>query len=188
MCIRDSVWIVALGFVSVFGFEIDLSSLGLKTKGLLGKIEWRRSNRNNSSLDSARDDGYDENDGYDLEDEDENEVETEPTIVPPIRRRIQRPVLDVDDVDEEPATILPRKNGCRLFIHIINIQYRTLYPSSDRWNDGGLGLYLVLVFVFKVITVILVITVIPSGVEGRIISVTSSPLDLSKEPLCLKSE
>ncbi|MBK6292482.1 MAG: DNA translocase FtsK [Ignavibacteria bacterium] len=102
------VWIVALGFVSVFGFEIDLSSLGLKTKGLLGKIEWRRSNRNNSSLDSARDDGYDENDGYDLEDEDENEVETEPTIVPPIRRRIQRPVLDVDDVDEEPATILPR--------------------------------------------------------------------------------
>lgn len=107
------VWLVALGFVSVIGFEIDLSALGIKTKGLLGKIEWKRNQKNdsydgNDGNDVEDNDGNDGNDVYDNDGSDGGDVDIKPNSVPPIRSRIQRPVLDVDDVDEEPATMLPR--------------------------------------------------------------------------------
>lgn len=101
------IWFAALGSVAVFGFELDLSAIGLKTKGLLASIPWnldwigsRKVTERSAGVEDVLDNEVDE----DVEDE-------EIPLVQPVGAfsgRIQRPVLDVTDVDEEPATILPR--------------------------------------------------------------------------------
>lgn len=105
------VWGVALGFVTVFGFELDLSAIGLRTKGLLSYVtfdtSWISLRREKGGKSRAQD--IENTDLTDDElDEDISSVEF---VEPPrdfIGGRIKRPVLEPDSLDDEPAIHLPR--------------------------------------------------------------------------------
>ncbi|MBC8124134.1 MAG: DNA translocase FtsK 4TM domain-containing protein [Candidatus Kapabacteria bacterium] len=103
------IWLAALGAVAVFGFELDLSAIGLKTKGLLGSIPWNLDwiGSRKTTESSADVEDEEEIDGSVDEEFEDDEI---PIVRPKgtFTGRIQRPVLDVHDVDEEPAAILPR--------------------------------------------------------------------------------
>jgi len=108
------VWIVALGFVCVVGFELDLSSIGLKTKGLLGSLHfdmsWIGSRKTSRAFNQSNEDTEEIESANDreIEEEVEDEIKADSGL---FAGRIRRPVLDaqaMDRADDEPATHLPR--------------------------------------------------------------------------------
>lgn len=123
------VWFAALSAITVIGFELDLSAIGLRTKGFLGSISWNptwigsRRNRNDVTDTSSEQAEDDEGDIDDLEED--NESTSVPAQKAMFGGRIQRPVLDLDDVDDEPAALIsrPRPDPARA---------QTSIPSEGR--------------------------------------------------------
>ncbi|MCX6139552.1 MAG: DNA translocase FtsK [Candidatus Kapabacteria bacterium] len=142
------VWFAALSSITIFGFELDLSAIGLKTKGLLHAISWK-----SSWIGSRRknNDAVDEND-HDLEDDELVDDHEEDAVSAPSQRgmfgsRIQRPVLDLGDVDDEPATLIarPRSDASRPQSTIPNegkqlsssVKILRPLPSESLKKDGS---------------------------------------------------
>ena len=108
------VWLAVLGFVSIMGFELDVTGVSSKLKAAVagfGNLDLRSAFRKDADESDEADEEDAEDDGDDRIDEDD----VDQTEVPAVKRRttlgerIQRPVLDASTIDEdEPAAALPR--------------------------------------------------------------------------------
>jgi len=126
------IWLAILSFVSISGFELDVSTINTKLKSFLGgfgSLNLRGAFRKDPADEELESEESDEDDDEAIDDEEESEVDVE---VPAVKRRttlgerIQRPVLDVSRLDEdEPAAALPR-------VPVVPPQQSDAIPAEGR--------------------------------------------------------